>query len=464
MNFSPLKFLHFLSGKVIMMVIAFLAVCGIGVYVYTHQGSELTFHQDWTETDRRQMQEIVNFQNEKQEELSRQNADEFHELVESFSLTDWDDWPRLCKGICKYCRWYLRRDKLEEFFDADVVFQTARTGNASYAGDGDWTLLTIACGLGKRELACHLINKGADVNIRTREEGEYSDAPINWLVCGGMDFSHSMDADTVIYLMEELAAHGADLNVKALDLLSPFEMLCGLSSYSEEDKERMLFKLIDLGADVVSPFESKGKKRSSLNFPVIFGQSKVVRRLCEMGVDVNEGYDWLPPLFFIDPTKRPEDQLRSAQILLDHGARINASLQARHIVNGRGKTGQTPLSLLCSSLKEWDISDEKRKQCLLGLFSLYFERKADVNLASADGMTPLMFLFEKSNAGKDMEFRMELARRLLGQGADPSLKNGKGETVLDMIKKHPGEGREILDKLPELQPGKGKTDVSDSKG
>lgn len=432
-----------------MMVIAFLAVCGIGVYVYTHQGSELTFHPDWTETDRRQMQEIVNFQNEKREELARQNADEFHELMESLSFDDWDDWTRLCKGICKYCWWYLRRDKLAEFFDANVVFQTARTGNALYAGEGDWTLLTISCGLGKRELANHLINKGADVNIRTREEGEYADAPINWLVCGGMDISHSMDADTAVYLMEELADHGADLNVKARDVAPPFEVLSGMGSYLKEDKERMLLKLIDLGADVVSPFGSKGKKRSSLCFPVFLGHSKVVRRLCEMGVDVNEGYDWLPPLFFIDPTQSPEDQLRSAQILLDYGARIN--VQARNVIERMNETGQTPLSLLCSSLKKWDISDEKRKQCLLGLFSLYFEKKADVNLASADGMTPLMFLFEKSNAGKDMEFRVELARRLLGQGADPSLKNDKGETVLDMIKKHPGGGTEILDKLTELQ-------------
>ena len=426
-------------------MIAVFLLLGTAVYFYTHAGTNLTFHSSWTETDRRQMKEIVVVL----DRLGRdQRREQFDDLMNSFSFFDWESWPICFKGV--YGR-YLASDDYTCHYP--VIALTARTGNASCMGEGNWTLLHLACGLGKRELARHLMDKGADVNLRTMEGGGHHDAPINWLVGGGIDTSQSLDADTALYLMEELASHGADLNVRAMEMIAPFEMLCGLSSYPQEEQQRMIFKLMELGADVSTPFESQGKKRSPLIFPVLFGHAEVVRRICELGVDAGEGYDCLPPLFYVNPSRRPENQVKIARTLLYHGANVNASF-LNCVPGVVGDTGQTPLSFLCASFNEVKLSDEKIRRCFLDLLTLYLERKADVNQASERGMTPLMYLFGKGDMRKYQILRLELARKLLEHGADPSLKDEKGKTVADLILENKEGGEEILKKLPGLRPGK----------
>lgn len=425
-----------------------MAVSGIGVYVYTHQQTKLTFHPDWTETDRRQIQEVLRFVNVVQKQTAEYEAEKFEERIRSLS---WRDWPKLCVYTCKY--YYKKGWGRDMYFHLnDAIVQTARTGNAAYIGKDNYTLLQFACGLGKQELACRLMDKGADVNVRNMRESEGNaepgDAAINLLAVG---IGESLDEKTTILLMEKLASHGADLNLKAGGVLYPFEGFCAIGGgHGQEEQERIVLKLIDLGANVSSPLETAGKGRSSFVYPVKRGLGKVVCRLCELGVDVNEGYDALPPLFCLNLGYNPEVQVEIARTLLDHGAQINTPLNPRS-AGESGRTGQTPLIYLCTladSPRKWD---EKKKKALLDLFSLYCDRKANVNQPCEKGNTPLMYLLESDD---DLEWRIALARILISHGADPSLKNSNGETAYDMIKQHKLSEKEILEKLPELRPGK----------
>lgn len=431
-----------------------LAVFGTGVYYYIHRETKLSFHSCWEESDRRQMQEIVDYMNKAQKEQANGKKEQFRELVDSFSLDNWKEWPTLCGGIYDYCMQDFGRGEFAQL--GDIVAQTAGSGNVAYQGKSNYTLLDLSFALSKWELAGHLLDKGANVHMKFVSKDDRKtlteEGPINWLAGGGMDSSRFPDADMTISLMEKLAARGANLNVRVRGRLSPFEMFCiGIGSrYGFEDKERVILRLIDLAPDVSMPLEyDNGNRRSAFAFPVKHGLSKVVLRLCEMGVDVNEGYDALPPVFCISLSTKTRNQVEIVRILFDHGARINGTLLPSN-KSREGKDGQTFLAYMSSAISHHYEYEEKQKRRLLELFTLCLERKADVNEPSAEGMTPLMYLFKGIHNETNREMRLKLARALLDHGADPCLKNNKGKTVMDLIGKYPGR-KAIWEELPELQ-------------
>lgn len=394
----------------------------------------------------------MDYMNKAQREQVNKKKKQFGELIDSFSFGNWKEWPTLCGGIYDYCVQDFGRGEFAKL--SDIVAQTAGTGNVAYQGKSNYTLLDFAFALSKWELASHLLDKGVDVHMKFVFEDDRKtleeEAPINWLACGGMDSSRFPDANMTISLMEKLAARGADLNVRVRGGSFPFEMFCIGSRYAFEDKERIILRLIDLAPDVSLPLEyDRGLRRSAFAFPVKHGLSKVVLRLCEMGVDANEGYDSLPPVFCTSLSTKTRNQVEIVRILLDHGARINGYLLPCNR-SWEGRDGQTFLAYMSSSISYYHEYEEKQKRRLLELFTLCLERKADVNQPSAEGMTPLMYLFEGIHNETNREMRLKLARMLLDHGADPCLKNNKGETVVDLIRKYPGR-KTILDELPELQ-------------
>lgn len=462
--------LSFLKTRIIrwiLVAVLFLTTVAAGTYYYIQREQKLTFHHDWTEMDRKQMQEIMSFLKLQKESVDRIKDKGWKEFTDSLSFSKIGDWKGVLSNYRKWREEY--HDVWNPFSYLDgVVVRTARTGNACYVGADDWTLLHLACGLGKKELACHLIEKGADVNIRYRRSTKdgmvLGDMPLHYIFSGGMDSRNPMDAETVLFLMEKLAARGADFNARSAgEIMLPFELLCLWGNrYTEEEQEKIISRLIALGADVVSPVQRERGRTSSFQLPVQFGRRAVVRHLCEAGANVNEGYDFIPPLFFVHPV-RSDNMQEVARILLDHGAQINGRILRKSFDESSMDMGQTPLSCLCSNASDYYPYNEKQKKNFLDLLSLYLERKADVNLESESGMTPLMYLFKRKGADKNRKLVMEMACLLLKHGADPSLKNGKGETVLDMIRKNTDDEKEILAEIPELQPGKSKGDASHAK-
>lgn len=439
----------------ILVCAVFLTAAGGGVYYYTNQGMKLTFHPDWTETDRKQIREIMSWLEIRKNYFDQERDEAWNNMVDSLSFESIKNVGGVWKQFQEWRKDYNERNPFS--YLGRIIERTARTGDARYVEKDNWSLLHLACGLGKKELACHLMEKGANVNSRYQgrwgDELVMGDMPLHYLLAGGLDTGNiRLDVGTTLFLMDKIAAHGADFNaLPAGGTVPPLALFCVLGrGYTEEGQEKILSKMIDLGTDVVSPVRWKGKSVSSFYFPMQSNLPLLVRCLCKAGTDVNEGYDSLPPLFLLYHNWPHKNMYEMARLLLDHGARVNE--QIRRIPNNCPvKMGQTPLSFLCFSFDKYPLHDEKVKKSYLDAFFLLLERKADVNLPSAEGMTPLMYLFKDKKLNGDWDTRVELARVLLRHGANPSLENNKGETVLDMIRTYPKQGERILKELPALR-------------
>lgn len=463
-NFMNISFLKIRSIRCLVCIVFLTAAAG-GAYYYTHREAKLTFHPDWTEADRRQMQEIMGFITDGRAKMAELKSREWRKFADSLSMNRLKKWDKLWEDF----RQCWRMDSYLDPYSWDkIVISTARTGNARYVGKENWTLLHLACGLGKKELAGHLIDKGAEVNklckVREKDVVVMEASPFHWVLWGGMDKKHPMDKVTILYLMEKLSSRGANFNDISTGL-APSEAFCLWvgNKYAKEDQEEILSKMIELGVDVVSPVKREEKQVAPLYLPIRAGQVEFVRRLCKEGADVNKGYDSRPPLFAINVSSPYSHQLEIARILFDYGARINERTDVKH-ADSSENVGQTPLAYVCFRIPAYEYGfNEIHEKYLFDLVSLYLEKKADVNLASAEGMTPLMYLFRKEVSREKRDARIMMARMLLKHGADPNLKNNQGETVLDMIRKYTGDEKEILPQLLELQPGKSKEDDSQAK-
>lgn len=184
----------------------------------------------------------------------------------------------------------------------------------------------------------------------------------------------------------------------------------------EDDLERR-YEIIDLllkaGADVN---ELCGGDSLPLYGAACRGDFNICKRLIEAGAWVKElPAGCMPPLFgAVYNCMEAEKRDKVVNLLIEHGA----------AVDGETPFGATPLMAASSRCRE-------------NLVNLFLERGADANCqARNDGRTPLLCVahyFRYDAFDEERQQRaLRVVKRLLDAGADPTVRNKKGENAFDI--------------------------------
>lgn len=296
--------------------------------------------------------------------------------------------------------------------------------------------LLTAASYGNKELLTYLIEKKVDVNHKG-SDGEtalmnaVSESRLEtaqWLIEQGADVNAKDEWGRTPLLMASratgemvdlLLANGTDVDARDVDGFSPlFELVY------KDDLPRVQ-KLVDKGADA----KVLNQEGYSLLDYISSDNVPMARYLLSQGLDVNQkGVYKRTPLFrAVD-----SNYLNLTKFYLENGADVNAIDQY----------GQTPL-FLTQDTKLMKLLLEKGAQpnhqnnvgrtvlfkypFNMEVIDLLIEHKIDVNIPDKDGNTALLYMIEHGY--------YKAALKLLEKGANPTVKNKKGETALDLMAK-----------------------------
>ena len=210
-----------------------------------------------------------------------------------------------------------------------------------------------------RETAQVLLDNGADINIRARDE--FGGPPLEWAVFFGIK-------DMGVFLVES----GADVNARNGFGTTPLDAAGADDSFaSGEDLNELKENRAFLKKYLSARGGKSGLPPISLLEAIDQDDAEVVREHMESGTDPNEAF--VPPEFpFAGASALHlavlKDNREIAQVLLDNGADIN--IRARDVFKG------SPL--------EWAVFFGIKD---MGVFLV--ESGADVNAKNAFGTTPL---------------------------------------------------------------------------
>jgi len=186
-----------------------------------------------------------------------------------------------------------------------------------------------------------LVNKGADVNARTRDMGW---SPLHLAIGGG----HGDVADLVGFLV----AHGAEVNAADREGQTPLHMAAGTGNM------RAIELLVAHGATID---QGDGTGRTPLHWAAIFDQIAAGKMLLKKGASANvRSKVGLTPLHWAAKTE-------IAEVLIKNGADLN--VRGSH-------AGWTPLHHAVSFNR-------------LGIVRVLVRNGADVNVVAKDGKTAL---------------------------------------------------------------------------
>lgn len=193
--------------------------------------------------------------------------------------------------------------------------------------------------------------------------------------------------------------------------------------------------LIEAGADVNKPKSSA---------PLITAASKgfveISRLLLEAGADIAAVKDKEEnPIGVLADWSNPE----LAQLLKSYGVDINASNNLGDTVAHR-QTGELGRKLNSFSMRltlnpSFDRKNEMEEA--LRLYRAYFDAGANPDARNKAGQTPLMML------AQSWDGPAEAIRVLLAVGADPNIRDGEGNTALDIASR--GGDQELMAALAE---------------
>ncbi len=245
---------------------------------------------------------------------------------------------------------------------------------------------------GDRQEALTLIREGADVRVRDND----GTTALHWA-------AHLGDAE----LARELIRAGADVRAANDYGATP------MSAAAEIGAADVLEVLLKAGADVESP---NGEGQTALMAVARTGRVDAARVLLEHRANPNVRERWggQTALMWAAAQSHPA----MIRLLLERGAEVNARAttrdwQRRVTAEGRPKDmnrgGFTPLLYAA------------REGCVDCAAEL-LKRKADINLADPDGVTPLTLSL--------LNIHWDFARFLLERGADVNLWDFYGETPL----------------------------------
>ncbi len=210
-----------------------------------------------------------------------------------------------------------------------------------------------------REIVQILLDHGADIDIRARDE--FKGPPLEWAVFFGL-------RDMAVFLVES----GADINARNAYDTTPFDATYANNPFIAADRR----KHFDQDRAYIAGYLSKKLAESSIPaLPLLTavdqGYTDTVRDYMQAGADPNETF--IPPGFpfaggSVLHQAALKDNQEIVQLLLDHGADID--IEARDEFNG------SPL--------EWAAFFGLRDMVVF-----LVESGADVNARNAYGTTPL---------------------------------------------------------------------------
>ncbi|XP_077297586.1 uncharacterized protein LOC143919248 [Arctopsyche grandis] len=303
------------------------------------------------------------------------------------------------------------------------------------------TYMHIACQYSNYEVFRFLIEKGADVNYKNRN----NEASLHQAALGGN-----------VKILRLLINKGLDVNVSEKHGNTP---LIFATNYNRTEAIKFLLKsganpnainsrgktvLHNLAFnDAVEEFNfflSQGvdpnirdkKYRSPLHFAAMVGSVNILQLLIDKGFDVNMADTYgSTPLLYAAIYNRTE----AFKFLLKSGANPNT-------INAKGKTilyqiadnnAVEEFKLLLSEGLDPNIQDINGRSALhwgaiggsVNILQLLIDKGLDVNMVDKNGDTPLHCAAEE-NVTKSISF-------LVKSGANPNAMNSKGKTVLHNI-------------------------------
>ncbi len=219
------------------------------------------------------------------------------------------------------------------------------------------------------------------------------------------------DLERVRFLLER----GADPNAPDRQGFPPLVIA------AQNRDTRMIRLLLEAGADVDATDRSGF---TALHHAVLRNHVPTIELLVSRGADLGRkgGPAGLSPLALA----LSEGKRWAAAALIELGADVNERI---------GEFGVTPLMLLAAQ----DEAFARLKRVAGGpgvteLAAMLVERGADVDARSTEGMTALMIAAANDN-GAMLGF-------LLSRNADPTIRNRRGETALDLARKYHRRGAE----------------------
>ena len=330
---------------------------------------------------------------------------------------------------------------------------------------------------------------------------------LRWLLGHGADLQvRDMNGDTVMFsLLDQLPAsldsfevlHHAGAAPTGRGGMARFLLSCVRSSSSpiwtsqtEQSMRRLAMELLDRGVD---PFARSAQGHSALELAVTLGWGDVVRRLLDIGADVNHAVDSASPLHVATQAGRVEivkDLLLHGaspnQLATDGQAPLGLALTLGHddlvrwldwrkwrFPNRKLRAADLPAAAMVGDLEavrrlldlgfDVDTQDDRSCTALLraaggghrAVVQLLLKKGADTDIAAISGATPLSaaasmrqltIVDDLTAAGADVNRKLagdlsvlnlsaalglsDVVDKLLDAGADLSQLDGRGRTAL----------------------------------
>uniref|UniRef100_A0ABD2XH89 Uncharacterized protein n=1 Tax=Trichogramma kaykai TaxID=54128 RepID=A0ABD2XH89_9HYME len=328
-------------------------------------------------------------------------------------------------------------------------------GNPDAVDELGRTALNFMCSLRKLkeidlEVLQLLVQYGADVNRADKDD----DSPL--MVLFNSEYNESKDTAIRIEALKILLKNGADVKCVNHEGLTIFKKII-LCDPTNPDTAVALELLLKNGADPNIKVDESGNTalnlicsqskltkvhlkmvriflqyKADVNTPDEEGNSPMMNLFCkestDMGVRIealrillkngadvtrvnHEGLTIFKKIIRCDPVKL--DTAEALELILENGADPNMMVD---------ELGNTALNFICNLPKLTRVH--------LKMIQILLKYKADVNIKDKCNFSPIMSLFL---AAKDYELRLEVFKLLLENGADLTLVDQGGNTILHII-------------------------------